>query len=316
MTRVVFGVTASPFLLQATIRKHLQQYEESDPDLVAVLRRDLYCDDLITSVHSAHEGEELKRRSVEIFSHARMNLRHWTTSRSEAEVEPEGPDHLKRPGEHTDNTKKVLGVSRVPESDQLIFMTEPLASLGAQLAETKRNILRIAARFFDPLGLLAPFSVRAQMMLKELWKNGVGWDQPIPQSVARKWAGWLRELRHLDRVTVPSSYGLSVSLRYQLHVFCDASQHAYAAVVYTRTENETGDQKTAVVMCKSRLSPSQNLTLPRLELTSCLIGARLATYSRQHLKPSTSSLGNNSAVRKVMTVQDMLTSPFSSWLFK
>ena len=181
MTRVVFGVTASPFLLQATIRKHLQQYEESDPDLVAVLRRDLYCDDLITSVHSAHEGEELKRRSVEIFSHARMNLRHWTTSRSKAEVEPEGPDHLKRLGEHTDNTKKViLGVSWVPESDQLIFMTEPLASLGAQLAETKRNILMIAARFFDPLGLLAPFSVRAQMMLKELWKNGVGWDQPIP----------------------------------------------------------------------------------------------------------------------------------------
>ena len=39
-------------------------------------------------------------------------------------------------------------------------------------------------------------------------------------------------------------------------------------------------------------------------------------YSRQHLKPSTSSLGNNSAVRKVMTVQDMLTGPFSSCLFE
>ena len=41
----------------------------------------------------------------------------------------------------------------------------------------------------------------------------------------------------------------------------------------------------------------------------------LMKYSRQHLKPSTSSLGNNSAVRKVMTVQDMLTGPFSSCLF-
>ena len=43
---------------------------------------------------------------------------------------------------------------------------------------------------------------------------------------------------------------------------------------------------------------------------------RRCTYSRQHLKPSTSSLGNNSAVRKVMTVQDMLTGPFPSCLFE
>ena len=98
------------------------------------------------------------------------------------------------------------------------------------------------------------------MILKELWQNGVGWDQPIPQSVAKKWGKWLHELQHLNRLEVPRSYGLFAALRYQLHVFCDASQHAYAAVVYTRTEDGVEDEKTAVVMCKSRLSPNQNLS--------------------------------------------------------
>ena len=34
MTRVIFGVNVSTFLLQATIRHHLKLYEQSDPELV------------------------------------------------------------------------------------------------------------------------------------------------------------------------------------------------------------------------------------------------------------------------------------------
>ena len=45
-TRVVFGVSASPFLLNATIKHHLQKYREEHSDLVQTLTQSIYVNDV------------------------------------------------------------------------------------------------------------------------------------------------------------------------------------------------------------------------------------------------------------------------------
>ncbi|KAF0296555.1 Methyl-CpG-binding domain protein 2 [Amphibalanus amphitrite] len=55
-----------------TIRHHLKLYEQSDPELVTMLKRDIYCDDLITSVDTEEEAEEVKARTQYIFLDAGM----------------------------------------------------------------------------------------------------------------------------------------------------------------------------------------------------------------------------------------------------
>ena len=45
-TRVVFGVSASPFLLNATISYHLEKYRDDHPDLVNTLKQSIYVDDV------------------------------------------------------------------------------------------------------------------------------------------------------------------------------------------------------------------------------------------------------------------------------
>ena len=45
-TRVVFGVSASPFLLNATLDHHIRKYEAEDPEFVARFLRAIYVDDV------------------------------------------------------------------------------------------------------------------------------------------------------------------------------------------------------------------------------------------------------------------------------
>ena len=45
-TRVVFGVSSSPFLLNATIAHHIGQYKSVDPAFVEKFSENIYVDDL------------------------------------------------------------------------------------------------------------------------------------------------------------------------------------------------------------------------------------------------------------------------------
>jgi hypothetical protein len=63
----------------------------------------------------------------------------------------------------------------------------------------------------------------------------------------------------------------------QIHVFCDASDRAYRAVLYIRSTHRTGTL-VQIVCSKNWLAPLKKVTLPRLELIAAMIAARLLHY--------------------------------------
>ena len=68
---------------------------------------------------------------------------------------------------------------------------------------------------------------------------------------------------------------ISSPLDVHLHCFCDASELAYAAVLYVRCDYGNDHIETRLVAAKTRVAPIKQQTIPRLELLGALILARL-----------------------------------------
>ena len=65
---------------------------------------------------------------------------------------------------------------------------------------SRRNILSVMSSVFDPLGLAAPYVLKAKIILQELCKEKVDWDEPISPKHRRSWERWLKELEALNDV--------------------------------------------------------------------------------------------------------------------
>ena len=78
-TRVVFGVSSSPFLLNATIKHHVEKYSSTHPEIVKLLLQSIYVDDVVSGADHEEEAYTLYTASKEILSHASFNLRKFVT---------------------------------------------------------------------------------------------------------------------------------------------------------------------------------------------------------------------------------------------
>lgn len=89
-------------------------------------------------------------------------------------------------------------------------------------------------------------------------------------------------------LTIPQCYHVSVEKpkSVRLYGFCDASTIAYAAVVYLRIEGEY-EACVRFVAAKTRVLPSVKHTIPRLELLSALLLAKLVKSIHQALESET-----------------------------
>ena len=73
-----------------------------------------------------------------------------------------------------------LGIKWEARKDVFTFQVEPP---DVDKAPTKRNVLSAIGSLFDPLQSLEPLTVRAKIIMQELWMAGVGWDELLPDDL-------------------------------------------------------------------------------------------------------------------------------------
>ncbi|GBN76692.1 hypothetical protein AVEN_258574-1 [Araneus ventricosus] len=87
-----------------------------------------------------------------------------------------------------------------------------------------------------------------------------------------KFSKWLNEMYLLKDVALPRFMNFNETS--ELHVFVDACKGAYSACVFVRSKVE-GESKVRLIRAKNRVAPLKSLSILRLELMACCVGARL-----------------------------------------
>ena len=74
----------------------------------------------------------------------------------------------------SESEQRVLGVNWNFVEDQLVFDLSGVAELAKNCEPNKRNIVRLSAKFYDPLGYMSPITVQFKQMSQELCESKVG----------------------------------------------------------------------------------------------------------------------------------------------
>ena len=98
---------------------------------------------------------------------------------------------------------KMLGVTWCRDDDSLSFTGD---HLPAGVVPTKRVVLCLLARVYDPLGLFTPFTVLAKCLFQELWELKLDWDEVLPDDAAELFCCWLHGCRQLQGVKVSRGF--------------------------------------------------------------------------------------------------------------
>jgi len=61
------------------------------------------------------------------------------------------------------------------------------------------------------------------------------WEEILPHDIGARWYAWIISLPRLADFHIPRWMGTSNVHNSQMHVFCDAFQRAYGAILYVRS---------------------------------------------------------------------------------
>ena len=285
MTRVTFGVAASPYLAVKTLQQAGTDHGKQHPEAQWHITNSFYVDDLLGGASSEEAATALYTQLTSILERANFHLRKWRSSHSNVlkaiptAVQETMPTQ-ELVDQHSATYPKALGVTWDSSKDTMFTNI----NLPTTYNTTKRGVISDVARTFDVLGWISPAILPMKLLYRDLWKEKAEWDDEVSPDQASLHKKWREELPLLKDIQLTRYYfGKEVPSSIQLHGYSDASDKAYAAVIFIRSTYPTLQPTVNLVISKTKVSPLATRTTPQLELCGANLLARLMATTRQTL---------------------------------
>ena len=279
-TRHTFGFKDLPSCAnnasQSTAGDNAKLYSEAAK---AVLEK-FYIDEYLGSVKSPEKAINRSKEMVHVLHLVGFNLTKFVsnvpnladrTDDSPQSTEPKVIVSCQEDSSH------VLGLKWDHTNDTLVVSRSTSCAITKSL--TQRLVLSLVSKFFDPIGLVAPFTVGARLLLKNIWCiTGQKWDDEHPQDMVYRFLVESANLSKLENIKTPRRYFSGHFDNIELHMFGESLQAIFSAVAFLRAlvKTPTGEEKTELVFVlgKARVTPMKVMTVPKLELQAALFAAR------------------------------------------
>ena len=128
--------------------------------------------------------------------------------------------------------------------------------------------------------------IKIKILLQQLWVAKIACDDVVPLVLQRAWDKWKNALPVLSQRFLPPCYhptGVNISSG-ELYGLCYASELAYGGLVYLRLKDPDDVVHVALVMATTKVAPTNNFSMPRLELCGAVIVSRFLDYCRHVLE--------------------------------
>ncbi|GFT77846.1 integrase catalytic domain-containing protein [Trichonephila clavipes] len=286
---VTYGTACAPYLSIRTIQQLAEEEIKKFPEASKVALEDFYVDDLITGTNSKEDAKKLVSQVIELMKKGGFPIRKWASN--ESSVLESLPTELRSSSGslhiEEDHLMKILGIIWNSKEDTFRINISP----PNEVRPTKRQLLSTIAKIYDPLGFLSPTTIQLKILMQDIWKENISWDDPVTDCIFESWTQFKNQMKHLAEIQIPRYLAEDATAKRVLLIgFCDASQRAYAAVFYLRTELVTGKVHVSMITSKTRVAPVKSITLPRLELLAALLLSELYVVVLESLRKQMENL--------------------------
>ncbi|XP_075157560.1 uncharacterized protein LOC142230820 [Haematobia irritans] len=285
MQCLIFGATCSPTIAQYVKNKNAEQFVDSFPRAVKSIKDKHYVDDFVDCFESEMEAVQVVRSEIEIHKAGGFEMHNFVTN-SDFVANQLGIEMQNDSVNVGKTAERILGMHWLPKYDKFTFILKfhkvPEDVLNLKRIPTKRELLCIAMSVFDPFGFVANYMIGSKILMQEAWKNGIGWDEKLPETIYSKFKQWLQQItlkknaKNLNALKSLDGWRKRKSI--QLHIFCDASEQAVAAVAYWRIEYEDNSITINFIIGKTACAPLRFHSIPKLELQGAVV-SEILEYS-------------------------------------